>query len=169
VSAPHLATGFGGDAFDLVLSGTRRLAYRPYSDRWDEPWVEGPALVQQMPELVEARLEQGELMVWGPLGVLAADYDALALAVNGRPVSLDALRAAVAAYWDAWRKENDLRRVHRLVLEHRADRVSIEADCNGGEMVSRLRDLALAVRQRHPRDRRLPDTARTALSHRPLG
>lgn len=117
VSAPHLASGFGGDAFDLVLGGTRRLAYRPYSDRWDEPWVEGEALVRAMPELAEAKLEVGELRVWGPLGVLAVDYDTLVLEVRGQPVSLDALRTAVAAYWAAWRQRHDLSRAHPLVLE----------------------------------------------------
>jgi hypothetical protein len=117
VSAPHLAVGFGGDAFDLVLGGTRRLAYRPYSDRWDEPWVEGPAIASAMPELAEAKLEQGELRVWCPLGVLAVDYDTLALEVRGRPVTTAALREAVAAYWAKWREKNDLSRAHPLVRE----------------------------------------------------
>lgn len=117
VSAPHLAASFGGAAFELVLSGARRLAYRPYSDQWDEPWVEDAALVRAMPELGEALIEQGQLRVWCPRGVIAADYDALALEVNGRPVTREALRAAVAAYWAAWRAQVELDGAHPLVIE----------------------------------------------------
>lgn len=117
VSAPHLAAAFGGEAFDLVLTGARRLAYCPYSTQWDEPWVEGPAIVAAMPELGEARVEQEELRVWCPRGVIAGDYDALALEVRGRPVTVDALRVAVGTYWASWRRSIELPRAHPLVLE----------------------------------------------------
>ncbi|MEZ4253562.1 MAG: hypothetical protein R3B99_35590 [Polyangiales bacterium] len=48
-------------------------------------------------------------------------------------------------------------------LEKLAWVVSIEADCNGAEMASRLRDLAAVLRGRYPEDRALSAAARMAL------
>lgn len=48
-------------------------------------------------------------------------------------------------------------------LEKLASVVSIEADCNGAEMASRLRALAAALRGRYPEDRTLSAAARMAL------
>lgn len=99
------ARAFGGEAFDLVLSGVHRLAYRPYTDRPDEPWIEEPAaIVAFAPSLVEAKLEADALVVWCPLGELSLVYAALTIEVNGERVAIEALRETVAAFWAGWRE-----------------------------------------------------------------
>lgn len=118
VSAPHLAQGFGGDAFDIVLTAAKRVAYCPDSERWDEPWLEEPRdVVRAQPELVEARSSQGELRVRCVRGVLALDYADLSLEVGGRSVPIASLRDAVAAYWASWRKQCDASAWHPLARE----------------------------------------------------
>jgi hypothetical protein len=54
------------------------------------------------------------------------------------------------------------------LLDHRAEAISVEADSNGAEMASALRTLAEELRRRHPRDRPLSESARTALANRAL-
>lgn len=108
IESRHHARAFGGEAFDLVLAGVHRLAYRPYTDRADEPWIEDPAaIVALAPSLVEAKLaplEDGEgMVVWCPLGELSLAYDALTIEVNEKNVALEALRETVAAFWADWR------------------------------------------------------------------
>lgn len=117
ISAPHLASSFGGDAFDLVTSGTRRIAYRPRTERWDEPWLEDADVARERPQLVEAKQELSELRVECVGGVLIVDGDALALEVAGVRVSVEALRVAVGEYWTRWLEARDPSEFHPLTLE----------------------------------------------------
>lgn len=104
VGIPYLRTRFDvpGVGFVLELMGGPEMEYAPY---------EGGAITsldeiaKAEPDIVEAKEEDGRVVLWGSAGVLRLRYRDLALAFNnGAPLTLAALDECARAYWDEGEK-----------------------------------------------------------------
>ena len=112
ITAPHLRARLDGrhGPFTLRLFEVTRLVFVPYVGEGEpERIVEAPRdIVDERPDLVNASLEDGELVVWGSTGALRTIYGSLAIEVHAlgagvRRVETSLLREAVKAFWDEWR------------------------------------------------------------------
>lgn len=124
ITAPHLRARLDGrhGPFTLRLLEVTRLVFVPYVVEGEaERIVEAPrGIVDERPDLVNASLEDGELVVWGSTGALRTIYGSMAIEVRTlgervRRVETHLLRDAVKAFWDEWRSLQEPRARHPLI------------------------------------------------------
>ncbi|MCP4915422.1 MAG: hypothetical protein GY913_00735 [Proteobacteria bacterium] len=104
VDIPYLRTRFDvpGVGFVLELLGGPEMEYAPYEG---DAIASLDAIAEAEPDIVEAKEEDGRVVVWGSAGVLRLRYRDLALRFNdGAPLALAALDECARSYWDEWEK-----------------------------------------------------------------
>jgi hypothetical protein len=97
-----------GSAFRIELLDCSHLEYAPYEGAATSSPSE---IVKASPDIVEAKHDGGNLVLWGSSGVLRLRYRDLALRFDdGTPLALAALDACARAYWEAWDRDVRQRR-----------------------------------------------------------
>jgi hypothetical protein len=101
-----------------VLAGVDELRYRPFTDRWDEPWIEDAARIGEHGislANVIVRDDDLGLAIFTPAGHLNLRYAGLTIETEHGTISRDTLRDAVRRYWTEWRATATLVDSHPLV------------------------------------------------------
>jgi len=90
------------DAFRIELHGVTLATYEPY-DRPAAPLAQVDT--HGRIDFVTAEVEGDHLAIWGSAGCLRLAYASAVLALDdGRKITLEALRAEAAAYWETFGK-----------------------------------------------------------------
>lgn len=103
VDAPYVRARFsdGGTLFRLRLAACTEFTYTPFDE---PPIIELAAIASSEPSLVEAQLDDGDILVWGSAGSLRMRYTSLVLELDtGTPIPIEELRRVVRSCWDEWR------------------------------------------------------------------
>ncbi len=86
-----------GEAFRIELRGVTLATYEPY-DGTDRPLGQNEA--REDVDFVRVEDEGDHLAIWGSAGCIRLAYTSASLALDdGTDLTLDALRAQAAAYW----------------------------------------------------------------------
>ncbi|HVJ92354.1 MAG TPA: hypothetical protein VM580_21285, partial [Labilithrix sp.] len=116
VEVPYLRKRFAlpGSAFHVELLGCSHLEYAPYEGAAS---LSASEIVQAHPDILEAKNEAEDVVVWGTTGALRLRYQDLVLRFDdGTPLALAALDACARAYWEEW--DRDVRQPALSTKDH---------------------------------------------------
>ncbi len=105
VEVPYLRTRFAlpGSAFRVEVLGCSHLEYAPYEGATSSS---ASKILQVHPNIVEAKNEGEDVVVWGSSGALRLRYQDLVLRFDdGTPLALAALEESARAYWEEWDRD----------------------------------------------------------------